>query len=374
LLKRIDTLTPYGQTNMYRGVVRAVLALEQTAADRRHIILLTDGVPAPGDYREIAQRMADSGITLSTVSISKGAEQDLLREMAAIAGGRHNHCDDPSAVPRILVQETKVAAADEGYREFRPFALRTLPGLDIASAPPLLGYARTNPKPDAEPLLFAVAGHPLLCWGRCGKGLTLAFTSDVKGPWIARWKSWPGYGAFWKRLVRHVARQPQPSPLTVSARRSRGAIAVTADLTAADGRYATDAQLTATVAGTRGEPPTLTLEPVAPGRYAATFTAPAPIPAEYEIRVTGPGSNDLPLAATQTVFIDYPDELRLQTTNEDLLGRVAETTGGVFRPEPASVFAPDGRTVHRVAPLWSALLMAALLFFVADVALRRLRF
>ncbi len=374
LLKRIDTLTPYGQTNMYGGVVRAVLALEQTAADRRHIILLTDGVPAPGDYREIAQRMAAGGITLSTVSISKGAEQDLLKEMATIAGGRHNHCDDPSDVPRILVQETKVAAADEGYREFRPFALRTLPGLDVASAPPLLGYARTNPKPDAEPLLFAVAGHPLLCWGRYGAGVTLAFTSDVKGPWTARWKSWPGYGAFWKRLVRHVARQPQPSPLNMSARCSGESIVVTANLTAADGRYATDAKLTATVAGPRGEPQTLSLEPVAPGRYAATCTAQAPIPAEYEIRVTGPGSSDPSLAATQTVFIDYPEELRLQATNEDLLRRVAEATGGFFRPEPASVFAPDGRTVPRVARFWTWLLLAALLLFVADVALRRLRF
>jgi hypothetical protein len=354
--------------------VRAVLALEQTAADRRHIILLTDGVPAPGDYREIAQRMAAGGITLSTVSISKGAEQDLLKEMATIAGGRHNHCDDPSDVPRILVQETKVAAADEGYREFRPFALRTLPGLDVASAPPLLGYARTNPKPDAEPLLFAVAGHPLLCWGRHGEGLTLAFTSDVKGPWTARWKTWPGYGAFWKRLVRHVARQPQPSPLNMSSRCSGGSIVVTADLTAADGQFATDAKLTATVAGPRGEPQTLALEPVAPGRYAATCTAQSPIPAEYEIRVTGPDGSNPSLAATQTVFFDYPDELRLQSTNEDLLRRVAETTGGAFQPEPASVFAPDGRTVHRVAPLWTWLLLAALLLFVADVALRRLRF
>lgn len=374
LLQRIDTLTPYGQTNMIRGVVRAVLALEQTAADRRHMILLTDGVPAPGDYREIAHRMSVSGITLSTVSISKGAEQDLLKEMAAIAGGRHNHCDDPSDVPRILVQETKVAAADEGYREFRPFALRTLPGLDIASAPPLLGYARTYPKPDAEPLLFAVAGHPLLCWSRYGSGVTLAFTSDVKNGWAARWQSWPGYGAFWKRLVRHVARQPQPSPLTVWARCSGRTIVVTADLTAADGRYASDAKLTATAAGTRGAPQTLTLEPVAPGRYAATFTASTPVPAEYEIRVTGPASSDLPLAATQTVFLDYPDELRLQSGNEDLLRRVAETTGGAFQPDPASVFALDGGRLQPAAPLGTCLLMAALLLFVTDVALRRLRF
>ena len=203
--------------------------------------------------------------------------------------------------------------------------------------------------------------------------MTLAFTSDVKNRWAARWQSWPGYGAFWKRLVRHVARQPQPSPLSISARRTGETITVTADLTAADGQYVADAKLSATVAGTRGKPQTLTLEPVAPGCYAATFAAQAPLPAEYEIRVTGPGSSDSPLAATQTVFIDYPDELRLQPANEDLLRRVAETTGGVFRPEPASVFAPDGRTVQRVAPLWSHLLLAALLLFVADVALRRLR-
>lgn len=372
LLKRIDTLTPYGQTNMYRGVVRAVLALEQTAADRRHMILLTDGVPAPGDYREIAQRLASSGITLSTVSISKGAEQDMLKEMAAIAGGRHNHCDDPSAVPRILVQETKVAASGEGYREFRPFALRALPGLEVGSTPPLLGYARTDPKPEAEPLLFAAAGHPLLCWWRYGAGTTLAFTSDVKNRWAARWLKWPGYGDFWKRLVRHVARPPRASPLTVSARRTGETIAVTAELAAAGGRYASGAKLSATVSGPSGKQQTHDLQPDAPGRWTVNFTVPTGVPSEFEIRVSGEGSAGSSLAATRTVFIDYPDELRLQDTNEDLLRRVGETTGGVFRPEPAAVFAPDGRTVPRVTPLWSPLLLAALLLFVADVALRRL--
>jgi len=374
LLKRIDTLTPYGQTNMYRGVVRAVLALEQTAADRRHMILLTDGVPAPGDYREIAQRLASSGITLSTVSISKGAEQDMLKEMATIAGGRHNHCDDPSAVPRILVQETKVAASGEGYREFRPFALRSLPGLEVSSAPPLLGYARTNPKPEAEPLLFAVAGHPLLCWWRYGAGTTLALTSDVKNRWAARWLKWPGYGDFWKRLVRHVARPPRANPLTISARRTGDRIAVTAELPPDGGQYPADATLSATVSGPGVKQQTPALPLVAPGRWAANFEVPSGTPAEFEIRVKGAGSDGSALAASQTIFVDYPDELRLRPTDEGLLRRVAETTGGVFRPEPAAVFATDGRTVQRITPLWSSLLLAALLLFVVDVALRRLRF
>jgi len=272
------------------------------------------------------------------------------------------------------VQETKVAASDEGYREFRPFALRTLPGLEVTSAPPLLGYARTNPKPAAEPLLFAVAGHPLLCWWRYGAGTTLAFTSDVKNRWAARWQSWPGYGPFWKRLIRHVARQPQVNPLTLSAHRTGDTIKVIAELPAADGQYPTGFKLSASVSGPGDKQQTLALAPLAPGRWAANFPVPTARPAEFEIRVNGEGCARSPLAAMATIFVDYPDELRLQPTHEDLLRRVAETTGGVFRPEPASVFAPDGRTVHRARPLWPSLLLSALLLFVADVALRRLRF
>lgn len=373
LLRRIDTLTAYGQTNMYQGVMRAVLALEQTVADRRHMILLTDGIPSPGDYREIAQRMAAAGITLSTVSISAGAEQDMLKEMADIARGRHHHCNDPSDVPRILVQETRVVAADETQREFRPFALRTLPGLEIASAPPLLAYARTNPKPDAEPLLFAVAGHPLLCWWRHGAGVSLALTSAVDHRSASSWHAWPGYGAFWARLVRHVTRPSAASPLRLAAVRTGDSIAVSVDWVGSDGRYVTGGALEARVTQAGGESRPLDLAPVAPGRYAATFAIAADEPAEYEIRVTSADAGESAVAV-QTVFVDYPDELHVREADEELLRQVAEATGGVFQPDAAAIFAPDERTVARVIPLWSYLLTAALLLFVADVALRRLRF
>jgi Ca-activated chloride channel homolog len=113
LLQAIDSLQPGGQTNMYGAVERAFLALNQTVADRRYMILLTDGIPSSGDYIEIAERMAQRGITLSTVSLGQEAEQDLLIEMARIAGGRHDHCDDPNDVPGVMVRETRAAAADD---------------------------------------------------------------------------------------------------------------------------------------------------------------------------------------------------------------------------------------------------------------------
>jgi hypothetical protein len=60
--------------------------------------------------------------------------------------------------------------------------------------------------------------------------------------------------------------------------------------------------------------------------------------------------------------------------NEPLLKEIAQITGGTFRPTPESVFSGGGPPASRREPLWPYLLQAAALFFVADVALRRLRF
>jgi Mg-chelatase subunit ChlD len=372
LLARIDALQTYGQTQMYEAIERAVLALEQTVADRRHMILLTDGVPAPGDFREIAHRMADDGITLSTVSISKGAEQAMLQEMARIAGGRHNHCNDPAEVPKILVRETRAAASEEELQPFRPFALRSLPGLDIASAPPLLGFARTNPRSEAEPLLFAVAGHPLLSWRRYGAGITVAFTSDVKDRWARQWQSWSGFGPFWKRLIDHATRPPKESNLKVDLRRVRDAVTITADLVDDEGKFVNDARMTATVTADGGNPATLALEQTAAGRYQASFAADSP--GEYAVRVATESGSGGSEQQDRTIYVDYSDELRLDPTNEGLLRNVAAASGGLYDPEPAAIFASDGRAVERVCSLATWLLLAAILLFVGDVAVRRVRF
>jgi uncharacterized membrane protein len=373
LMQKIDTLQPRGMTRMYPAVERAVLALEQTDADRRHMILLTDGIPWPGDYREIARGMAESGITLTTVSISPGAEQELLREMASVAGGRHHHCDDAAAVPAILVQETQAVASEEDQQEFSAFALRSLPGLDISSAPKLLGFAKTDVKPDAEPLLFAVAGHPLLSWRRHGAGITVAFTADVKDRWAARWQDWPGYGPFWKRLVRHAARRLAAEPLDLRLAKTGQTITVRVDTPAdASGKRLTNARLSATVSPSDGDALTLALDQIAPGLYQTEFAADRSD--QYVVRVSCETTSPQRWEGERTLLVDYPDELRLRRTNEALLRNVAAVTGGVYDSDPDSVFAPDGRSVERITTFWRYFVLAALLLLIVDLGLRRLRF
>jgi hypothetical protein len=73
------------------------------------------------------------------------------------------------------------------------------------------------------------------------------------------------------------------------------------------------------------------------------------------------------------VMVGYAEELRLKPTNNELLQRLAESTGGLFNPKPEELFRPDpNQTAWRATPLWSYLLTVAVWLFVLDVLLRRI--
>ena len=108
----------------------------------------------------------------------------------------------------------------------------------------------------------------------------------------------------------------------------------------------------------------------APGRYQA------------ELDVTRPGSYQLMFSQTKDtqvlgrqtrgLAVGYPDELRLRRVNTELLRSIAAAAGGRFEPASESVFDPREVTAPRAVPLWPYLAAAAVLFFVLDVALRRI--
>jgi Ca-activated chloride channel homolog len=107
------------------------------------------------------------------------------------------------------------------------------------------------------------------------------------------------------------------------------------------------------------------------GRYEAAF--PAVDMGEYRMEATIDGSGGPTATIGTSMFIDYPDELRLQPENVALLQAVATTTGGRFDPSAESLLTPDGRTRPRRYSPWRPLLLASLLLILADLAIRRWR-
>lgn len=373
LLKAIDTLQAEGATNMAPAMQRARLALMEAIADRRHVILLSDGVSTPGDFDQIARAMAAAGITVSTVSVSQGADQTILRDIARTAGGRHYHCDDPRQVPRILEEETRSTTQPAAAASVRPLVYRTLSDLDIATAPPLKGYVPTNPKPGSELILISPSGDPLLAWTRQGRGAVVAMAADMAGPQGAEWQNWKGFGSFVGRLVRQVLPVREPA-YRIATQRRFGQLRVTAEATNPSNTNPHRAGTLLTFRfqsddGKYGPPTEKRMSEPVPGRYEATLDSTAT--GIYGLRIRAGDGTETHLEQRLAVTVDYPDELQLGPPDEALLKEVASVTGGSMLTDPRQDVPSDGRTVERLIRLWPPLVMAALVLLTVEIVLRR---
>jgi len=373
VLKRIDTIAAGGGTNMVPAMEQAYLALDEAYAQRKHIIVLTDGLSHPGDFSALTRRIAGAGITVSTVAVGPEAAGQVLRDVATVGGGNYYQCEDATAVPRIFALET-IAAGKRGICE-EPFVpqvvepSRVLAGIDFGRVKPLLGYAETQLKPTAQLVLASEDGDPLLAWWRYGAGTTAVFTSDVQSRWAAAWLRWEGFGRFWAQLVRQVMRRDPLRDFSLRARWHGGRAAVTLDAVDPEGRFVNAAEGTLSVIDPKEQTHSLPLAQAAPGRYAADFPAEAPGVYYFEAALEYQGQPVY--LARRGLAVDWPDELRVGPANTALLQSIAEASGGNYDPLPAEVFAPDGRTAPRTFRLWPPLLVCVLLLLVVDVALKR---
>lgn len=211
VLGQIDTIRTGGRTNLYPALDKAYLALLETAADLKHIIVLSDGDAHPRDFQKLVAEIASAGITVSTVAMEKKAGRRLLEDIAREGKGKHYFCEDPARVPEIFAR-LAVSAGGLGVKEdpFYPELVQSAPflkGLDSDRMPLLRGFVRTLPKPQGQLVLGTGSGEPLLIWWEFGSGTSVAFTSDVRGPWCSAWETWPDCGRFWGQLI-GFARRP----------------------------------------------------------------------------------------------------------------------------------------------------------------------
>ena len=238
-------------------------------------------------------------------------------------------------------------------------------------APVLLGFVGTRPKPTCEVILTTETGEPLLAWWRYGLGMSLAFTSDASSRWAAEWLAWSDFPNFWAQCVRHVLRSNQQTSADIQLKRLGDETQVQVDLLDSDGQYNGSADVLLTVrrpdADTQSQQ--MALEQRAPGRYEARLATRQQGAYFLEFAVRDESTSTE--RHSRGLFVGYPDELQLRPTNETLLRRVAEVSGGRFNPRPEQVLQPL-RSAVIVQPLWPYLLSSALLLLLLDVALRRI--
>ncbi|HUC91241.1 MAG TPA: VWA domain-containing protein [Paenibacillus sp.] len=372
-----------GGTDIYPAVNAALTRMKSIKAERKHIILLTDGMSAgSGGYSALTGDMVDNRITMSSVAIGDGADTALLERLAKEAKGRYYFTNDSSTIPAIFSREAVMMSRTYIVeKRFVPqigaagdWARRLTSGVPAVDA-----YVATSAKATAETALVTPMGDPLLARWQYGSGRTVAWTSDVTGRWAKDWTGWPAFPDVFAEWVKWTFPQFSSEPYEIDAALNGGV----AELTireAGGGDGLTAPNLRAAVTDDTGKRTELAPVPNAPGDYSASMTVAGP--GVYIANIGGSDGGGLTEEAaaasggtTAGFVIPYSPEYRLTDGGgREKLERLAAATGGrVLSPErPEEAFAGKPATSRERVDSTRALLIAALVLWLIDIALRRI--
>jgi len=378
-----------GETDIFPALLDALrVAAEAPDVERRHVLLVSDGrsdaTPdrAAALARFRAARARHPGVTVSVVAVGLDADADLLREVAAMGGGRYEAVEAGSeALAAAFARELDPRRLDlfvEG-----PFGVEVgepLAGLEGRLPHPLpeaRAMDRTAPRAGARVHLGVPAVGPLLATGGHGLGRTGALAARA-GP--AGFDLPPGAFAAVVKALERPPGDPGAS-LEVAARGRRG-LSIQADVRepetgAPRTGLALDARVLGVGAGTAGVEDRerggwrVRLLPVAPGLYRGEL---APVP-EGPVAVVlierdaavGPGR----LLATALHAPGRAAELASGAPDRARLRAIAAAGGGAVvepgRP-PAELRLSDRAGPPRHRALAPVLGLLAVLLALADLA------
>jgi uncharacterized membrane protein len=373
---KIDAMQPSDPSSYTPALQQAAQALQASTAKTKHIILMGDG-DAADSYDSVLQSIAAAGITTSVVGTNvQPGDLAVLQGIATAGKGRYYDGNDPFDIPDLLVKETQLVARPAIVEEaFKPVVVGTSPvlrGIAPASLPPLLGYVATTAKPTAQQILVSNQQDPLLAQWQYGLGHVLSWTSDVGSRWAGNWVNWAQFATFWSQVVRESLPSNVDQNLQVSVTPSAQGAHITVDAVAADQTYRNFLKTQATVVNPDSTQSTVPLEQTAPGRYEGQF--PTTSQGTYLLQIVQTDSQGRVVGLQPTGYaVDYSPEYRDSGTNMALLQKLQQMTLGATLTSAGQAFQHDVQGASGQILLWPWLLVAALLLFLADVAVRRLR-
>ncbi|GAB4449977.1 MAG: VWA domain-containing protein [Anaerolineae bacterium] len=392
--ERIARIPGGGGTRILQALQIGIPALiEQETAASRHIVLLTDGKSFDGfgtieDYNVIVDAAREANITLSSIAIGSGADQELLRYLAERGLGRYHFAETPEELPALTISESDILrsnALQEGdfaaaVFERHPIIRGFFPAGDESQQPPgLSSYLAMTPRPQAETALQVGPGDPLLSvWGY-GLGRVAVWSSDLGAEWARPWREWPEASRFWGQVVGYTLPAPDlPAGMQVEAQLGPdGAATLAVDSFTGVGQPIDLARTQAALTPPGGQASDFGLGQVAPGRYEREVRLPAPGAYRLAVNQTHP-DNELNRNADIGFVLPYPAEYALppEGSGQLLLAQLAAATGGeLLRPgdsPPGSIAAQTETEPPRPATeLWPWLLQIALILWPVEIALRR---
>ncbi len=359
-------------------------------AGQRHVIMISDGDPAP-PTQALLDSFKSSRITITTVMVyghGSAADFQNMRAMAEQTGGTFYNITAATvkSLPRIFTKEATMVSRTlvlEG--DFRPEARADVGGpVSVSNPLPRIGgYIVTVPREGLAQIpivnVTSEGTDPIFAYWNHGLGKAIAYTSDTSGRWGADWIAWPGYQPFWERAVRWLMRPPAPSNIAMRTRTEGEQAIVELDATDAAGGLANFLRTDARIVRPDGTVSPLSMEQTGPGRYQARFDTPETGSYLVDVGLLDGRGERSGGSVQASVSVPYAREFRATRDNAALLRSVAERTGGtaytIADLATAQLFDRRGLAVPQaVRRIWDVLAIVAAALLVIDVAVRRLAF
>ena len=365
-----------GGTDIYPALDAAVIKLAASDASLKHVITISDGVTAPGDFAGVGKRAQASGITITTIAIGTDSDQQTMSDIAKLGGGQYYLVTDPSQIPAIFSREALLASRsfliEETFVPARKEPSDLLRGFGNGDILPLHGYVATEPKKRATVALVSTDEYkaPILAHWYYGLGRSVAYTSDSKARWSKDWVGTESYTRLWTQSIRWVIGDPSGAGLQVESEIREGELLVTVDAFDPDGGFRNfldgEARVIAPDLTTRP----LELRQVGPGRYRAEL--PVDQDGSWLVGVAMRDGDQVVGQQVVEAVQPYSPEYRKTGLGPVLIAEIGSVGGGGVLSDPAKAFERSAVPISIPYALWPGLVVLAACLFLVDVAVRRL--
>lgn len=388
ILDAIENISDNGDngTVFAKAIEDAGSMLNTVNVEKRHIILVTDGVPSDiSAFLKAVEYNTQNGITMSIVGCMGYGLSDLqgMKDAADRGNGEFYNCKTTEEIAEAMKKDLETeAVAEINYGEpFTPVIkdhTSAVAGIENAKFPQLTGYYGTREKQGAEiPLIGEYV--PLYAQWKFGNGMVGSFMCDLNERWSQGFLSDPTGERFLNNVIESLfpVQDIKPKDIRVVTR---------------EDNFTTQFNIFTQL--NEGERVELTVEPVSDG--AKDYYSDKAIPVTvtdgfkrfevfitcaglYEIRIDKKTADGTVLSSiVEYKIFSYSQEYNYfpdrQPIGQEFLEKIALDGRGILIDDVAQVFDSFEKTLHVIYDPRLLFLILASIFFLLDIAVRKFKF
>lgn len=366
---KIESVKEGGGTTIKPALRAALKEIMNSEADIRHVVLLTDGEGETRNFSDIAGAYTESGVTLSTVAVGESSDTQLLERLADNCGGRYYYSDISTDIPKIFAQE--VFLSGETYLQNGTFTLAgssnaITKGLYSDGWPQIYGYVSATPKKSANVVLASDKDDPVLSTMQYGLGHTVAWNTDVTNQWTSSLAQSNDYVQLWKRMIDYSAGNTELGEDSVEVNTAGGST----DIVYRAQDYKENTTVSAIYTDPDGNTQTAKLSATAPGVFHAVIDT--DMTGIYNLSVQRTEGEETTNSVMTAAVVQYSDEYKFALTS-DKFSAFVKQYGKLIKKED-NFWKQLKKDSSAKLDLTKWLILAALLWFILDIAFRRFCF